>query len=117
MSLSSNEQIALSTLQLQLQQQWPQQIVAMWWFGSKARGDARPDSDLDVMIVVDSTDWRVHKQVRYLVADINLQFETEISACVWSQAKWQRMAATPTTFYEEVCRDGRPVPLKQMPHH
>ncbi|MBW3534989.1 MAG: nucleotidyltransferase domain-containing protein, partial [Gemmatimonadetes bacterium] len=30
----------------------PDEVRAVWLYGSRARGDARPDSDVDVLVVL-----------------------------------------------------------------
>ena len=37
-------------------------VVAMWVFGSVARGDAREDSDLDVAVLLRDGDARPHRR-------------------------------------------------------
>lgn len=42
-------------------------------FGSRARGLCRPDSDLDLMVVVDSADHETRKAIVFLGADMMLE--------------------------------------------
>jgi len=75
-------------------------------FGSKARGEDLPGSDLDVLIVIDSDDWRVHKQIRYLAADICLKYDLNLSPRVWSVAHHQEEEEFQTSLYRNICQDG-----------
>jgi predicted nucleotidyltransferase len=62
--LKEDEQKALIKYDTRLRQHYNGLIVAMILFGSKARGDVRGDSDVDLLVVVDSDDWRLHKELR-----------------------------------------------------
>ena len=75
-------------------------------FGSKARGDSTPDSDFDVLVVVDSDDWQMHKQIRYLAADICLKYGLELSPRVWSVTHRQEMEELQPLLYQNILRDG-----------
>lgn len=75
-------------------------------FGSRARGETGPDSDLDVLVVVDSDDWRLHKQIRYLAADIGLQYDLNLSPRVWSVSHHREVEGLQTLLYQNIHRDG-----------
>lgn len=75
-------------------------------FGSKARGENTLDSDLDVLVVVESDDWRLHKQIRYLAADICLKYGLNLSPRVWSVSHHQEVEELQTLLYQNIHRDG-----------
>jgi len=52
MQLSALERAALAEYQSSLLARFPQRIRRITLFGSKARGDAGPDSDVDVLVVL-----------------------------------------------------------------
>jgi predicted nucleotidyltransferase len=74
----TGQQGLLEFVQL-LKEQFNGRVHTALLFGSKARGEGTPDSDLDVLIVVDSDDWRVHKQIRYLAADVCLEYSLNLT--------------------------------------
>ena len=73
-------------------------------FGSRARGDARPDSDWDVMVLLSDASgagqWDVHK----VLWDLSLDVEQEINPIVYRQSEWEKKSFTP--FYKNVMHDG-----------
>ncbi len=52
MTLSEDEQRALAEYQRRLIEKHPQRLIRLVLFGSKARGDAGPESDVDVLVVL-----------------------------------------------------------------
>lgn len=75
-------------------------------FGSKARGTGTQGSDLDVLVVVNSDDWQVHKQIRYLAADICLEYNLQLSPRVWGPAHQKEMEQLQSQLYQNILRDG-----------
>ncbi len=77
--LAMVEQQALTMFQQELRQQFAEVIQAVLLFGSKARGDSHAESDIDVLVLITSQDWRLRKAIRGLAAEVNLRYEVDIS--------------------------------------
>jgi len=89
-----------------LEDRFGDRISSVALFGSKARGESTPDSDIDLLVVVNSDDWRVHKQIRYLAADVCLKYEVELSPRVWSLSHRQEMEAINSLLHQNIQREG-----------
>ena len=79
----------------------PQKIIL---FGSRARGDARPDSDYDLLLIEPSDLPRYKRAARYRRALIGLAPAKDI--LVWTPeevAEWQDV---PNAFITSVVREG-----------
>jgi predicted nucleotidyltransferase len=75
-------------------------------FGSKARGDAEPDADLDVMIEIEEMSPSVTGRVYNLVYEVNLRFGVLISPLLFGREELEHgpMAASPV--YKAIQREG-----------
>lgn len=80
----------------------PRRIVL---FGSRARGDARRNSDLDLLIIEDSELPRYRRPPRYLRALVGVFPAKDI--VVWTPAEVDAWRDVPNAFITSVLRDGR----------
>ena len=74
-------------------------------FGSRARGEAQPDSDLDLMVVLTKVQDRVAEMVRLNRALRGLVLPVEL--VVVSQAMFEEWAGYPGNVYAEAQREGQ----------
>jgi predicted nucleotidyltransferase len=80
----------------------PHRIVL---FGSRVRGDARPDSDLDLLVIEDSPLPRYKRPVRYLRALVGL-FPTK-DVVVYTPAEVTDWDRVPNAFITTALREGK----------
>ena len=79
-----NLAIILKKLNRALKRLLGERLEAVYLYGSHARGDARPDSDIDVLIVIkgDFNYFDMAQKVSRHTAKLSLEYETVIS-CVY----------------------------------
>ena len=78
-------------------------------YGSRARGDAAPDSDWDLLVLLDGpTDSRRLQTVRDRVYDVEIDEEgcPVLSTFVKSRDDWESPLSKAMPYYEHVQRDG-----------
>ena len=80
----------------------PRRIVL---FGSRARGDARQDSDLDLLIIEDSDVPRYRRPPRYLRALLGVFPAKDI--VVWTPAEVEAWREVSNAFVTTALREGR----------
>jgi len=80
----------------------PERIVL---FGSRARGDAMADSDIDLLVVEPSDIPRYKRAARYRKAVAGLCVAKDI--VVWSPEEINEWKSVPNAFITAVLREGR----------
>jgi len=74
-------------------------------FGSRARGDASPDSDIDLLVIESSNLPRYKRAARYRKAVAGLFVAKDI--VVWSPEEISEWKSVPNAFITTVLREGR----------
>ena len=74
-------------------------------FGSRARGDARPDSDIDLLVIEESDLPRYRRSAVYRRALVGLFPSKDI--VVWTPVEVQEWATVPNAFITTTLREGK----------
>ncbi len=106
MALSTKEKSALQQFKADLNQAFGPKIIELKLFGSKARGDDRPDSDIDLLVIVTDDDWRICDVVYGIATDILLQTDISISPKVISKNRLEQLQKEDTFFLRNISRDA-----------
>jgi predicted nucleotidyltransferase len=105
--LTRQERQAVDAFIKALQRQYPERIQGVILFGSKARGDSHPDSDIDILILVDDDDWRFSHAISRLAAQISLNHDVLLGPHVMPRARWRH-----SLLYCIVSSEGIPLTLE-----
>ena len=106
MALSAEEKSALIQFKTDLKKVLGDQFIELRLFGSKARGDDRPDSDTDVLVIVGTDDWHICDTVYDIATDVLLQADICISPKVISQNTFGRLCRQGTSFIHNISKDA-----------
>lgn len=75
-------------------------------YGSRARGDEKPDSDWDILILVDNkADLYYESQFRHRLYDIELETGAVLSVFVHNKEEWKSLHWM-TPLYKNIAREG-----------
>ena len=107
MKLADNEQQALKVLRERIFGKYP--IVDFRLFGSKARGEGRPDSDLDVMIELPVNDPAIVADIDDMIYRINLDYNVFISAVIFGKDEIEEGPMSEAPIYKIIQREGVPL--------
>ena len=98
-----NEQIfrEIQTLKRQI---LPNEKVIL--FGSQARGDAREDSDWDLLVVVNSDSTNLDDEIKYSYPFTKLGwgYNIDLNVLLYAKNDWEKRNFMP--FYKNVLKDG-----------
>ncbi len=86
-----------------------ERLVALKLFGSHARGDAAPDSDLDVLVLVEEATPTLENQVLDLAFHVNLAHDVYISPRVIARGIFEDPVWRSTPFIRALESEGAPL--------
>ena len=74
-------------------------------FGSRARGDAHPHSDYDMLVIVDRRSPEIRAAILEIEVDLIDRYESLVTSIVRSEDEWKQRQGTPLAINIE--REGR----------
>lgn len=113
--LLPNEQAALMAYIDRIREHFSDHILAVTLFGSKARGDADVESDLDLLVLVDVETPQVRSKLWQIAADISLDYNVVLSPRVLGQARWREMRRMRLPLYRAIIADGISLTPNRLP--
>lgn len=106
MNLTRDEQAWLDSYRQALADQFPNLVEEIVIFGSKARGTAKPDSDIDVLVVIREGDRRLKDAVRRPGYMLSIGTDAVPSMMVLTKEEWSLLQKREAPFWQTVTRDG-----------
>ena len=103
--MDKERQVAIEFVD-KVRQRFDGQLVSAVLFGSRARGQGEPDSDMDVLVVMARADPEIRKEVRHLAVEVWLEHGIYLSTRVWSREHWRKAEELQTLLYQNIRRDG-----------
>ena len=83
-----------------------QKIKVMYLFGSRSRDDWRPDSDYDILIVLEKKDREIKSILYDGVMDVLLSTGKLISLKIFAETEYNRLMSIPTPFMSNIIKEG-----------
>jgi predicted nucleotidyltransferase len=77
-------------------------------FGSKARGDFGPYSDVDLLIVIPELDWSLWDEIRLIAPRVALECDIVLNTHILDRSRWDAQMRFQGTLWRQVQRDGVP---------
>jgi len=78
----------------------------IWAFGSRTRGEAKSESDLDVCVVLDQVDANIRRQISDLAWEIGFDQDLVISTVVFSVEMFERGRCSASGLVQTVRQEG-----------
>lgn len=106
MKLTEEEQKWLDDYRNALSEQFPGVIERMIIYGSKARGDSHPDSDIDILIIVPDSASDIKLKIRRLGYSLAAVSEAVPSIFAYTTSEWNMYKQIRLPLVEAIERDG-----------
>ena len=82
-------------------------LKGLYLYGSYARGDYRPGSDVDVMILLENyrNYWNEQRKISQLASDVSLEYDVTVSCIFIKESQWKNAGNEMPLIYN-IHRDG-----------
>jgi predicted nucleotidyltransferase len=107
--LAPNERAAVTEYVAHIRDRFPDRVLSVTLFGSKARGDADTESDIDLLVLVDADNSEFRSELWRIASDISLEYNVVLSARVFAQARWAETRRIRLPLYRAIVADGVPL--------
>ncbi len=97
---------ALAALKDQLGSLLGRALVKLVLYGSRARGDADPDSDVDVAIVFRSAEGGTRSRILDVVAQVELECGVPLSTLILPEEEYRRLLGQERKIALDIEREG-----------
>lgn len=114
LQLTRGEQAAVQEYLDRIHEFFPGRILSATLFGSKACGDSDPESDVDLLVVVDAESRQFRSQLWQIASDVSLDHSVVISVRVYAQDRWTETRRLRLPLYRAIAAEG--IPLTREPH-
>lgn len=106
LALSENEKKVLQEFIQQITHLYPGQIISIELFGSKARGDAHHESDIDILIIVRDRQNIDRNKLYDYVLDAELDYGIDISLKIYNKDDFDKLIQLNVPFASNIQKEG-----------
>ena len=98
-------QQVLAELKAELEKLYGERLVRVILYGSQARGDALPDSDIDILVILKAPvkESAEEERISYIASELSIRHRVVICVFVFSQGDFEHRE---DSFFREVRREG-----------
>ena len=107
--LSPNDRAAVIEYVNRIRSRFPARIRAVTLFGSKARGDADAESDIDLFVLVDAETSEFRSELWRIASDVSLDHSVVLSPRVFGEARWAETRRIRLPLYRAIVADSVPI--------
>ncbi|MBI3068451.1 MAG: nucleotidyltransferase domain-containing protein [Betaproteobacteria bacterium] len=106
MKLTRDEKIWLDEYRRALAKRFPGKVERLLVYGSKARGDAHSDSDIDVLLVVKDEASGLKREMRRIGYLLAVTSDAVPSIMAYTHGEWAKREQSGSPFRKNVERDA-----------
>ena len=106
LQLTQAEKAWIESYRKALNEKYPDSVHEMLIYGSKARGQAHADSDLDVLLIVKDDAGAVKRELRRIGYLLAAKTDVLPSILAYTQEEWENRKRSGSSFRKAVERDA-----------
>ena len=106
-ALTAAERQALARFKTALEALLGKDLVSLRLFGSRARGEGTPESDLDVLVLVRAKNPALCRRIVEAALDADLAYDTNVAPTILTTTEYDLNREYRTPFYRNVEAEGR----------
>lgn len=106
LQLTADEQAWLDSYRAALDKNHPGAVHEMLIYGSKARGQAHAESDVDVLLIVKNNAREIKRELRWIGYLLAAKTDVLPSILAYTEEEWESRRRSGSTFRKAVERDG-----------
>jgi predicted nucleotidyltransferase len=80
-------------------------------FGSKARGEATADSDIDILLIVADETWQFKDEICNISSVVSLKYDLLLDVRVIGQGRWQYMSEIQAALFRNISNEAIPLAI------
>jgi predicted nucleotidyltransferase len=102
--MADRDRRILEIFAAQVRQHFPKAYI--WAFGSRARGDATWESDLDICVVVNDLTYEDRHTIGHIAWEVGFENETVITTVCFTKEEFGRGPMSESTLVINILREG-----------
>jgi predicted nucleotidyltransferase len=104
--MSDQDHRILKTFAARVRQQFPE--ARIWAFGSRARGDATWESDLDVCVVAEELTYKDRHTIGDMAWEVGFEYELVITTVCFTREEFAHGPCSESPLVLNILREGVP---------
>jgi uncharacterized protein len=101
----SSDRIIIDQFASRVRELFPE--AKIWAFGSRARGDAQPDSDFDICVVLASEDLETRRKIQHVAWEVAFEHGMVFQTLVFSDAEFSTGPSAADPLVKTILREGK----------
>ncbi len=104
--LKKMERKVINSFVKELRERLGNEIVSVWIFGSRIKGDAKEDSDIDIFVLVKEKTANISEELAEITANYDLEYGLPLAPVLYDLFEYKKNKELGSFFFENVEKEG-----------